>query len=86
MIDEYENLLTDYRIKIIIQRRNFFSDLEILAFTLNPLQKAVLSLESRSATLADCYLSLTQLGAVLKNLSRNFHCDFCNYCHIVINK
>ncbi|PKY34320.1 hypothetical protein RhiirB3_395468 [Rhizophagus irregularis] len=66
MVNEYENLLTNQRIKLIIQGRNFFPDLEILAFVLNPLQKAILFLESRSATLADCYLSLAQLGVKLR--------------------
>jgi len=46
------------RIKTIIQSRNFFSDLRVLSFVLEPLRKAVLALESRSATLADCFLSL----------------------------
>jgi hypothetical protein len=68
MANKHENLLTNNHIKLIIQGYNFFSDLKVLAFVLNPLQKAILSLESRSATLADCYLSLAQLGAVLKNL------------------
>ncbi|GBB92156.1 hypothetical protein RclHR1_19720002 [Rhizophagus clarus] len=76
MINKHENLLTNYYIKLIIQRHNFFSDLEILAFVLNPLRKAILSLKSRSATLADCYLNLAKLGAVLKNLPRSFHCNF----------
>src|SRR4051812_25373823 len=86
MANEHENLLTNHRIKLIIQGRNFFSDLEILAFILNLLRKAILSLESRSATLADYYLSLAQLGAVLKNLPRSFHCSFRNHCYDVMNK
>jgi len=51
------NLLND-RVKRVIQSRNFFSDLRILSFVLDPLRKAVLALESRSATLRNCYLSL----------------------------
>jgi hypothetical protein len=86
MADEHANLLTNNRIKLIIQGRNFFSDLEILAFVLNPLRKAVFSLESRRATLADCYLSLARLGAVLKNLPQSFHCDFCNHCYTMMNR
>lgn len=42
MANEHADLLTNNRIKPIIQGRNFFSDLEILVFVLNPLQKAVL--------------------------------------------
>ncbi|GES96485.1 ribonuclease H-like domain-containing protein [Rhizophagus clarus] len=52
------------------------ADLKILAFVLNPLRKAIFSLEFRSATLADCNLNLAKLGAVLKNLPRSFHYDF----------
>jgi|SRR5829696_555050 len=84
-MDEYANLLT-VKIKAIIQGRNFFSDLKILAFVLNPLRKTILSLEARTATLADCFLSMARLGAVLKNLPRDFNRDFRNHCHSVMNK
>ena len=53
---------------------------------MNPLKKAVLTLESRSATLANCFLCLAKLAAVLKNLPRSFNLVFCNYCAKVINK
>ena|ERR1051325_1253694 len=87
MADDYENLLrTNHRIKTIIKGHNFFSDLKILAFILNPLRKAILSLEARTATLADCYLNMAKLGAALKNLPRSFNRDFRNHCHIVMHK
>ena len=85
MVDEYTNLLTA-KIKTIIQGRNFFSELKILAFVLNPLRKTILSLEARTATLADCFLSIARLGAVLKNLPRDFNLNFRNHCHLVMNK
>ncbi|GES95678.1 ribonuclease H-like domain-containing protein [Rhizophagus clarus] len=50
------------------------------------LEKAILSLKSRSATLTDYYLNLVKLRAVLKNLPRSFHCDFHNHCYDVMNK
>ncbi|PKB98111.1 hypothetical protein RhiirA5_431925 [Rhizophagus irregularis] len=60
---------------------------EILVFVLNPLQKAILFLEFSSATLlANCYLNLTQLGAVLKNLPQSFYYNFHNYYYDVMNK
>jgi hypothetical protein len=87
MVDEYANLLTtNNRIKTIIQGRNFFSDLKILAFVLNPLRKTILSLEARTATLADCFLSIARLGAVFKNLPQGFNCSFRNHCHLIMNK
>ena len=70
-MDEYANLLI-IKIKTIIQGRNFFSDLKILAFVLNPLRKAILSLEARTATLADCYLNIAKLEAAI------------NICHKVL--
>ena len=85
MVDEYANLLIT-KIKTIIQGRNFFSDLKILAFVLNPLRKTILSLEARTATLADCFLSIARLGSALKNLTRDFNRGFRNHCHIVMNK
>src|SRR5436305_7908059 len=63
-----------------------FSNLQILSFILNSLRKAVLTLESRSATLADYFLCLIKLAAVLKNLLRSVNSAFCNYCAKVINK
>ena len=51
-----DNQLTNDNVIRIIQSRNFFSDLRILAFVLKPLKKAVLALEVRLATLADCFL------------------------------
>ena len=87
MVNEYANLLTtNSRIKTIIQGRNFFSDLKILAFVLNPLRKSILSLEARTATLADCFLNMAKLGAVLKNLPRGFNQSFRNHCHLIMNK
>src|SRR3954462_9988167 len=74
------------KIKSIIQSRSFFSNLRILSCVLNPLKKAVLTLESRSATLADCFLCLAKLAAVLKNLPRSFNSEFRNHCAKVINK
>lgn len=79
------NLLND-KVKRVIQTRNFFSDLRILSFVLSPLRKAVLALESRSATLGDCFLSLILLSAVLKKLPRSFNQNFRNHCFNVINE
>ena len=53
---------------------------------MKPLRKAVLTLESRSATLADCFLSLVRLVAVLNKLPRSFDLTFRSYCVKIINK
>jgi hypothetical protein len=80
------NLLTNDSIAQIIQSRNFFPDLQILAFVLEPLRKAVLTLEARSATLADCFLSLARLAAMLNKLPKSFNSHFRSHCIKVINE
>jgi hypothetical protein len=86
IVTNHDHLLTNDKIKPIIQLRGFFSDLQVLAFVLDPLRKAVLSLESRKATLADCFLSLARLAATLKKLPGSFNTTFRNHCVNVINK
>jgi len=86
IVTNHDHLLTNDKIKPIIQLRGFFSDLRVLAFVLDPLRKAVLSLESRKATLADCFLSLARLAAALKRLPSSFSPTFRNHCINVINK
>ena len=88
IVTNHHSLLTNDKIKPIIQFWSFFSNLRILSFVLNPLRKAVLTLalESRLATLANCFLCLIKLAAVLKNLLRSFNLAFCNYCTKIINK
>ena len=81
-----ENNLLNDKVRRIIQTRNFFSDLRILSFVLDPLRKVVLALESRSATLGDCFLGLIRLSAVLKKLPRTFNQDFRNHCFNTMNK
>ena len=80
------HLFSNDNIVRIIQSQNFFSDLRILAFVLKPLRKTILALETRAATLADCFLSLARLAAMLNKLPRSFNPSFRNHCVKVINE
>ncbi|GET55701.1 ribonuclease H-like domain-containing protein [Rhizophagus irregularis DAOM 181602=DAOM 197198] len=86
MASDHDKVLTNDKIKPIIQSRNFFSNLRVLGFVLDPLRKAVLSLESRRATLADCFLSLARLAATLKKLPKSLNPAFRSHCIKVINE
>ena len=86
MASDHDKVLTNDKIKPIIQSRNFFSNLRVLGFVLDPLRKAVLSLESRRATLADCFLSLARLAATLKKLPKSLNPVFRSHCIKVINE
>ncbi|GBC52238.2 ribonuclease H-like domain-containing protein [Rhizophagus irregularis DAOM 181602=DAOM 197198] len=86
MASDHDKVLTNDKIKLIIQSRNFFSNLRVLGFVLDSLRKAVLSLESRRATLADCFLSLARLAATLKKLPKSLNPAFRSHCIKVINE
>ena len=58
----------------------------MLAFTLHPIKKAILKLESRSCTLADCFLGLVQLGAAINKLPENDYRTFRHQCIAIFNK
>ena len=60
--------------------------MHILAFTLHPVKKAILTLESQSCILSNCFLGLAQLGAAIKKLSENDCCVFCHQCIAIFNK
>ena len=81
-----ESSLLNDKVKRILQSRNFFSDLRILSFVLEPLKKAILALESRSVTLGDCFLGLVRLSAVFKKLPKTFNQNFRNHCISVMNE
>ncbi|GBC52231.1 ribonuclease H-like domain-containing protein [Rhizophagus irregularis DAOM 181602=DAOM 197198] len=76
MASDHDKVLTNDKIKPIIQSRNFFSNLRVLGFVLDPLRKVILSLESRRATLADFFLSLARLAATLKKLPKSLNPAF----------
>jgi len=86
MAANYSNYLTNDKIKSIICSWNFFNELKVLAFVLNPLCKAVLALERRTADLSDYYLGLARISFVIKKLLRQFNSEFRNHCIEKINE
>ena len=46
----------------------------------------ILNLESRLATLGDCFLGLIRLAAVLKKLPTSFNPSFRSHCVKIINE
>ncbi|EXX71585.1 hypothetical protein RirG_077120 [Rhizophagus irregularis DAOM 197198w] len=85
MAANHSDLLTNDKIKPIICLWNFFNELKVLGFILNPLCKAVLALERREVDLSDCYLELAQISLAIKKLPRQVYSEFRNYCIEKIN-
>lgn len=86
MAKNFSDYLTNDKIRPIIRSWNFFNELKILAFILNPLCNAVLALERRSANLSDCYVNLAYIATAIKKLPRSFNSEFKEHCILMINK
>ena len=53
---------------------------------LHPVKQSIATLESQTCTLADCFLGLAKLGAAIKKLSNNDHCEFRQQCISIFNR
>ncbi|CAB4484043.1 unnamed protein product [Rhizophagus irregularis] len=67
------------RVKDILTDRSFFKNCKIIATILHPLKVSVGCLESRTSTLADCYIHLVSLaGAIyrlpIQNIQFKYYC------------
>src|SRR5205814_1321399 len=67
------------RVKDILCDQNFFENCKIIASVLHPLKVSVGCLESRTSTLADCYIHLVSLAGAIYRLSIQ-NIQFKYYC------
>ncbi|PKB93879.1 hypothetical protein RhiirA5_440090 [Rhizophagus irregularis] len=66
--------------------RGFYDDLQVLSNTLLPIKTAILSLESKKTTLADCMVHLFHIAAIVKNTSTVDYKAFRQACINIFNK
>ncbi|GBB92796.1 hypothetical protein RclHR1_20590003 [Rhizophagus clarus] len=72
-------------VKDILYDQNFYKNCRIITFILHPLKVKVGCLESRTSSLADCYIHLLSLAsAVYHMLNQNI--EFKNHCVIKFNE
>jgi hypothetical protein len=66
----------------IITTRGFFDDVHQMITILKPIKNAVSVLESKTTTLADCFIQLCQLAHIINHISISISIckDFRNYC------
>jgi hypothetical protein len=62
--------------------RGFFEDVRQMITVLKPIKNAIEILESKTTTLADCFLQLCQLAFIINHIPTtvNIYEDFRNYC------
>jgi len=81
VICENSNVITNNAVKnIITRKRGFFQDVQDLATIIKPIKDSIIRLESQDANLADCFFSLAQLGATIKNVPESDHRMFRRHC------
>ncbi|CAJ0641708.1 2894_t:CDS:2 [Entrophospora sp. SA101] len=84
--DEHSTSISNNSVISILRSRAFFEDVGYLANTLLPIKLAILEVEGRSTNLADCYISLLRIAAVIRNLPSNDYKFFRNHCISVLIK
>lgn len=86
VMNENPNLITNRTVKQILRQPYFFSDLKILVKILSPIRTAIMNLEARSTTLADCFIQFVCLAAAIKKISSLRIKEFKKYCIHIFNK
>ncbi|RIA92763.1 hypothetical protein C1645_820166 [Glomus cerebriforme] len=84
VLSKHENDIKNW-VKDILHNQNFYENCQIIAFILHPLKVTVGCLESRTSTLADCYIHLLSLAGAIYRMS-NQNIQFKNYCIIKFNE
>ncbi|CAB5183870.1 unnamed protein product [Rhizophagus irregularis] len=84
VLSEHENDIKN-QVKDILHNRNFYENCRIIASILHPLKVTVGCLESRTSTLANCYVHLLLLAGAIYRMS-NQNIQFKNHCIIKFNE
>lgn len=66
----------------IITTRGFFEDVRQMIIILKPIKNTISILESKTTTLANCFIQLCRLAYIINNISISISIceDFRNYC------
>ncbi|RHZ70422.1 hypothetical protein Glove_271g90 [Diversispora epigaea] len=67
---ENESQLLNLEIISILRKQNFFRNVKDLRTILLPIKKAIINLEHKSTTLADCFINLVIMATAIKELSQ----------------
>jgi hypothetical protein len=67
-------------VRQLLNRRNFFNNLQDLAHILKQIKIRLLNLNLNACNLSDCYLNLVKLAFSINNIPIEYHKNFRNYC------
>ncbi|RHZ49268.1 hypothetical protein Glove_526g54 [Diversispora epigaea] len=83
---ENESQLLNLEIISILRKQNFFRNVKDLRTILLPIKKAIINLEHKSTTLADCFINLVIMATAIKELSQTSNQNFSKECQNVFDK
>ncbi|RHZ52874.1 hypothetical protein Glove_456g9 [Diversispora epigaea] len=83
---ENESQLLNLEIISILRKQNFFRNVKDLRTILLPIKKAIINLEHKSTTLADCFINLIIMATAIKELSQTSNQNFSKECQNVFDK
>ena len=78
-MDNKPGILNDNCVEIITTR-GFFEDVRQMISILKPIKNAISVLESKTTTLADCFIQLCRLAYIINHISISIYENFRNYC------
>ncbi|CAB5367331.1 unnamed protein product [Rhizophagus irregularis] len=84
VLSEYGNDIKN-QVKDILCDQNFYENCRIITSILHPLKVTVGCLESRTSSLADCYIHLLSLASAVYHMP-NQNIEFKNHCVIKFNE
>ncbi|RIB20840.1 hypothetical protein C2G38_2178257 [Gigaspora rosea] len=88
-IDQNPHLFNNKTRKIVktyLKSRGFFDNVLDLSKVLKPIKDTITCLESKTATLADCYLGYIKLAVAIKNIFQDHHLMFYRTCISIFNE
>ncbi|RHZ48736.1 hypothetical protein Glove_543g99 [Diversispora epigaea] len=83
---ENEPQLLNLEIISILRKQNFFRNVKDLRTILLPIKKAIINLEHKLTTLANCFINLVIMATAIKELSQISNQNFSKECQNVFDK
>ncbi|CAG8658977.1 3866_t:CDS:2, partial [Cetraspora pellucida] len=78
--NEFANQITNNKVITILKSCEFFDNIQYLTEILIPIKFAILEVEESQSNLADCYIALLKIGAIINELPQREYHEFRNYC------
>ncbi|CAG8755469.1 2294_t:CDS:2, partial [Gigaspora margarita] len=70
------DIISNDKVYVILNRGAFYDDLDFITMILRPIKESIIQLESRDSILADCFIYLIKLVAIIFQMPQDQHITF----------